>query len=73
VDSSENLTELDILDHLYRPADSFVLVFGLFYLKESYAPYLLCLRANRLLKETGTANLHTKYTGMLKRFQLSER
>lgn len=42
-------------------ADGFVLVFGIFYLKESYAPYLLYLKAKRLRKETGNEKLRTKY------------
>lgn len=42
-------------------ADGFVLLFGIFYLKESYAPYLLYLKAKRLRKETGNMNLRTKY------------
>jgi len=42
-------------------ADGFVLVFGIFYLKESYAPYLLYLKAKRLRKETGNQALRTRY------------
>jgi multidrug resistance protein len=42
-------------------ADGFILLLGIFYLKESYAPYLLYLKAKRLRKETGNAALRTKY------------
>jgi multidrug resistance protein len=42
-------------------ADAFVLVFGIFYLKESYAPYLLYLKAKRLRKDTGNQALRTRY------------
>lgn len=45
-------------------ADAFVLVFGIFYLKESYGPYLLYLKAKRLRRETGNQALRTKYTGI---------
>jgi multidrug resistance protein len=42
-------------------ADGFVLIFGVFYLKESYAPHLLYLKAKRLRRETGNQSLRTKY------------
>lgn len=42
-------------------ADGFVLVLGVLYLKESYGPYLLYLKAKRLRQETGNMNIRTKY------------
>ena len=42
-------------------ADFFVVLLGIFYLKESYGPYLLYLKAKRLRKETGDENLCIKY------------
>ena len=42
-------------------ADSFVLLLGIFLLKESYAPYLLHLKAEYLRREPGNLNLCTKY------------
>jgi MFS family permease len=42
-------------------ADGLIQVFGLFFLQETYAPVLLQRKKNRLIKETGNAELHTEW------------
>ena len=45
-------------------ADTLILACGLFYLRESYAPYLLYKKCQRLKKETGNPNLKTEFPDM---------
>lgn len=42
-------------------ADLIIFVFGIFNLKESYAPQILYLKAKRLRRETGNADLRTEF------------
>lgn len=45
-------------------ADAAILTCGLFYLRESYAPYLIYKKCQRLKKETGNPNLRTEFPDM---------
>jgi multidrug resistance protein len=42
-------------------ADGLIQVFGLFFLQETYAPVLLQRKKNKLIKQTGNAELHTEW------------
>lgn len=42
-------------------ADALIQLSGLFFLRETYPPKLLHVKANKLRKETGNAALHTEY------------
>ncbi|KAI9875243.1 MAG: hypothetical protein M1830_008712 [Pleopsidium flavum] len=42
-------------------ADAIIQIFGLFFLRETYAPKLLHAKAERLRKETGNPNLKTEF------------
>jgi MFS family permease len=42
-------------------ADVFVQLSGLFFLQETYAPRLLLIKKNKLIKETGNTKLHAQY------------
>ncbi|KAL9025106.1 MAG: hypothetical protein Q9196_006016, partial [Gyalolechia fulgens] len=42
-------------------ADAFIQLFGLFFLRETYPPKLLHLKAEKLIQETGNQDLHTEY------------
>ncbi|KAF3105063.1 hypothetical protein TWF594_005654 [Orbilia oligospora] len=48
-------------------ADAVIQVLGLLFLKETYAPKLLEIKARRLRKETGNTHLHTPYEADEKR------
>ncbi|KAF3929958.1 hypothetical protein AA313_de0205940 [Arthrobotrys entomopaga] len=48
-------------------ADAVIQIFGLFFLRETYAPKLLGIKAKRLRKETGNTHLHTPYEADEKR------
>ncbi|KAH8912356.1 MFS general substrate transporter [Coniochaeta sp. PMI_546] len=47
--------------HATTMADAVIQIAGLFFLRETYAPVLLRRRRVRLVKETGNAELHTRY------------
>ncbi|KAI9835397.1 MAG: hypothetical protein M1819_002315 [Sarea resinae] len=49
-------------------ADAVIQLFGLFFLRETYAPKLLGQKAKRLRKETGNMKLHTEYDNPDKTF-----
>ncbi|KAL9005767.1 MAG: hypothetical protein Q9188_001479 [Gyalolechia gomerana] len=42
-------------------ADAFIQLSGLFFLRETYPPKLLHLKAEKLIKETGNQHFHTEY------------
>ena len=47
--------------HATSIADALIQISGLFFLRETYAPKILHVKANKLRKETGNSDLHTEF------------